>query len=149
MFAKLYSTEEGQILVKKSDENDEGLPEVRFYFDMDQYDLGVCELSCVNKAGSEEQNDELFDEVNLNTVISMRDKMAAEFGFLGDKSERFETVEQWKQGIRDVFKSKLNYSDELANNQADAFEDMYEGEDLKDLPTPLECFQAEMQASQD
>ena len=39
MFAKIFDTEIGQILVKKSDENDEGLPEVRFYFDMDSCDL--------------------------------------------------------------------------------------------------------------
>ena len=85
MFAKIFDTEIGQILVKKSDENDEGFPEVRFYFDMYSCDLGVCELACVNKADSEEENDKLFDRVDLKTVIDMRDKMTAEFGFPGSK----------------------------------------------------------------
>ncbi len=65
-----------------------------------------------------------------------------------EKKMIYQSIEEWKQGIREVFKSKLNYSDDCANNQADAFEDMYRGDELRELPTPDECFDAEMQASQ-
>ena len=59
----------------------------------------------------------------------------------------FESKEEWKQAIRDTFKAETGCTNAYADTQADAFADMYQDDDLKDLPTPFECYQAEMQAS--
>ena len=45
MFAKLYETDRGQILVKFDTDNDECAPEVRFYFEPEG--LGVCSTSVI------------------------------------------------------------------------------------------------------
>lgn len=53
MFAKLYETNFGQILVK-ADTDEDGRPEVRFYFEPDGF--GIC-----NQAASFHDNDEGWD----------------------------------------------------------------------------------------
>jgi hypothetical protein len=59
---------------------------------------------------------------------------------------KFESIEEWKQEIRNIFKQQWGCSDSHCNIQADAFEDMHSGCGLNDLPDPMECFEAEASA---
>jgi len=56
----------------------------------------------------------------------------------------YETIEDWKQEIRNIFKAEAGCSDHFCNVQADAFEEMH-SEDWPDVPTPRECFEDELQ----
>jgi hypothetical protein len=60
---------------------------------------------------------------------------------------KFKTIKEWKQGIREEFK-KNGYDYAAQNLQADAFEDMYKGDKVDELPSPAECFEAECNAGQ-
>lgn len=69
MFAKLFDTKLGQILVKK-DTNEDCNPEVRFYFEPEN--LGVCSIAASSKDDSEEswdQIDDLFDRIDEERAI--------------------------------------------------------------------------------
>lgn len=69
MFAKLFDTKLGQILVKK-DTDEYCNPEVRFYFE--SYIHGVCSISATSKDDSEEswdQIDDLFDRIDEERAI--------------------------------------------------------------------------------
>ena len=65
-FAKLFETERTQILVKRDSSEDDGRPEVRFYFQPYDADLGVC--SCALTFGDGEAGeaaaDKVFNEVD-------------------------------------------------------------------------------------
>lgn len=69
MFAKLFNTEIGQILVKK-DTDEDCNPEVRFYFEPEN--LGVCSIAVSSENDSEEswnQIDDLFDRIDEESAI--------------------------------------------------------------------------------
>lgn len=54
------------------------------------------------------------------------------------------SIEEWKEEIKAIFKAEAGCSDIHCQIQADAFEEMYEGEELSDLPTPRECYEEEL-----
>ena len=52
MFAKLYETKYGQILVKLDNDNDDSVPEIRFYFKPPE--LGICTIAVLYKDTAED-----------------------------------------------------------------------------------------------
>jgi hypothetical protein len=70
MFAKLYETEVGQILVKM-DSNEEYAPEVRFYFE--PQGLGVCSLATSFKDNAEgwDNQEKYFNEMSKEQATSI------------------------------------------------------------------------------
>lgn len=77
MFAKLYETEIGQVLVKK-DEGDEG-PEVRFFFTHEGY--GVCSVAIQfddNESGWD-SCDITFEKVDEDMATSIANNAINEF----------------------------------------------------------------------
>ena len=72
MFAKLFETEVGQILVKV-DTGDDTLPEVRIYFKPE--DLGVCStaFTWTNESESEQWDnaDSVFEELTEEKCVSI------------------------------------------------------------------------------
>jgi len=56
----------------------------------------------------------------------------------------YESIEEWKEAIKAVFKAEAGCSDSFCQTQADAFEEIHEGENLADLPTPEECYEEEL-----
>lgn len=80
MFAKIYDTaDHGQILVK-ADSNDEGAPEVRFFFQPEN--LGVCSMAITfsdNDGGWDEQ-DRIFAEMTEAKAGDMVAKVKASSG---------------------------------------------------------------------
>jgi hypothetical protein len=58
----------------------------------------------------------------------------------------FESVQEWKTEIKRVFKVH-GYSEMEQNIQANAFEEMFLGDKVSDLPCPTECYDAEMSAA--
>ena len=73
MFAKLFGTDKDQILVKL-DTNDDGNPEIRFYFEPEG--LGVCSIASSWKDDSDKSWDKaeaafaLIDEEKARNVVS-------------------------------------------------------------------------------
>jgi uncharacterized protein YrzB (UPF0473 family) len=68
-FAKLYESNLGQVLVK-IDSNEEGLPEVRFFFQPDL--LGVCNFAYSWPSDSDadwDRAEELFNSLDEEKVI--------------------------------------------------------------------------------
>jgi len=65
MFAKLYETDVGQILVKKGDDED-GQPVIEFYFHPEAKGLGVCSvmLEFFSDDDGESNRDEAFEKVD-------------------------------------------------------------------------------------
>ena len=70
MFAKLYETDLGQILVKQ-DATEEGVPEVRFFFEPE--DMGVCSvaLSFSDTEAGWSESDKAFNDVDENKAIGI------------------------------------------------------------------------------
>lgn len=72
MFAKLFETEEfGQILVKLDQSEDDCVPEVRIYFEPE--DFGVCSNAtkyCDNKKGWSSA-EKYFNELDQSTAMSI------------------------------------------------------------------------------
>lgn len=69
-FAKLFETDLGQVLVKK-DTNEDGNPEVRFYFEPPE--LGVCSVSMSAESDSDSAWDEVdavFDKVDHTAAVA-------------------------------------------------------------------------------
>lgn len=70
MFAKLFETEVGQILVKK-DEGEQG-PELRFYFQPEG--LGVCSVA-LDGFGDDENGwgavDKAFEEIDATVAVNV------------------------------------------------------------------------------
>lgn len=60
---------------------------------------------------------------------------------------KYESIEEWKEEIRTIFKQETGCSDRHAKVQADAFEEMYEDHELDELPKPQECYEAELDAA--
>lgn len=56
----------------------------------------------------------------------------------------YANIEEWKEEIKAIFKAEAGCSDTFCQQQADAFEELHEGEDLADLPTPMECYEEEL-----
>lgn len=56
----------------------------------------------------------------------------------------YESIEEWKDEIKAIFKAEAGCSDDFCQQQADAFESMHEGGDLCDLPSPQECYEEEL-----
>ena len=56
----------------------------------------------------------------------------------------YENMKEWKEEIKAIFKAETGCSDVFCQQQADAFESMYEGDDLCDLPPPQECYEEEL-----
>jgi len=84
MFAKLYDTKAGQVLVK-SDMNDEGGPEVRFYFQPP--DLGICSVAYTfedTKEGWDKRDKFLFDVNPLQAEAIAADKINEVMNIVGD-----------------------------------------------------------------
>ena len=69
MFAKLYETELGQILVKR-DTHDDGRPEIRFYFEPEGF--GVCSHALTYPDTDEGFNDrdKFFDSLTVEKAVS-------------------------------------------------------------------------------
>ena len=69
MFAKLYKTKLGQILVKFDTDGDECNPEVRFYFRPDG--LGVCSTAIVfnDDDSGWDKAEKLFNEINKKRAV--------------------------------------------------------------------------------
>ena len=82
MFAKIFETEVGQILIKK-DMGDKG-PEVKLYYEPPN--LGVCEIAFNWESEPEkkawENADEVFDKLNeemaVNTVKTITNRLKLE-----------------------------------------------------------------------
>lgn len=55
----------------------------------------------------------------------------------------YETIEEWKNEIKRLFKEKAQCSDSLCQIEANAFEEMHI-QDWPDVPSPQECFDEEM-----
>ena len=59
---------------------------------------------------------------------------------------KYTSREEWKQEIRNTF--KRNGYDWMAQNiQAEAFHDMHNDCKLHELPDPIECYEAEVDAA--
>ena len=56
---------------------------------------------------------------------------------------KYETIEDWKNEIKRIFKETAKCTDSHCQTQADAFEEMH-AQDWPEVPTPEECFEAEM-----
>ena len=72
MFAKIYETDLGQVLVKKDTNDDNSNPEIRFYFE--PKGLGVCNIALSMKDDSEESwvaMDKLFDRATKEKAYDM------------------------------------------------------------------------------
>lgn len=59
----------------------------------------------------------------------------------------YESIEEWKQEIRTIFKQETGCSDHCCNVQADAFQEMHGDCALNELPSPMECYEAECDAA--
>lgn len=59
----------------------------------------------------------------------------------------YSNIDEWKQEIRDIFKLNAGYPKEAQDIQADAFEEMHSDCKLSELPEPMECYEAEMDAA--
>lgn len=80
MFAKLYDTEVGQILILKELNEDNGNPEVRFYFQPEG--LGTCHMATTmpdDSDGSWDAADKLFDSVDKEKAVSLCKKLIDSF----------------------------------------------------------------------
>lgn len=62
MFAKLFDTSYGQVVVMRQD-NDSGEPEIRFYCEPEG--LGTCSMAFGYEDGQHEERDEGFEKVDL------------------------------------------------------------------------------------
>jgi hypothetical protein len=62
MFAKLFETKIGQILLKVEASEDNGNPEVKFYFEPEE--LGVCSMSFTQRDDSDSSWDAAYDFFN-------------------------------------------------------------------------------------
>ena len=60
---------------------------------------------------------------------------------------KYESIDEWKQEIKTIFKQETGCSDHHANTQADAFEEMHSDCELDELPSPTECYEAEVDAA--
>ncbi len=73
MFAKLYDTEVGQILVKIDSNEETDRPEVRFYFEPKE--LGVCQMGVQftpDENGSAwDQADKFFKEIDKEVALGL------------------------------------------------------------------------------
>ncbi len=79
MFAKIYETEVGQILIVKEANEDSGKPEVRTYFEPEGF--GVCNVAATMKDDSEEsweQVDKLFDKMTKEKALEAAKKIMTE-----------------------------------------------------------------------
>lgn len=80
MFAKIFETKEhGQILVKK-DQDEKGCPEIRLYFEPE--DFGVCSLgiSFSDSDKGDDSRDAFFSNVDEVRAIAMVSKVKAKSG---------------------------------------------------------------------
>jgi hypothetical protein len=62
MFAKLFDTKYGQVVVLKQD-NEDGDPEIRFYAEPEG--LGVCSMAFSYEEDKRDKQEEGFDKVNF------------------------------------------------------------------------------------
>lgn len=87
MFAKLYETKLGQILVKKDTNEDSGNPEIRVYFEPEGF--GVCHIDTAMRDDSESSwndLDTIFDKITSKTAVKAV-KAVLDSGAFSIKSE--------------------------------------------------------------
>jgi hypothetical protein len=78
-FAKLYDYEDGLQVLVKIDDNEQGYPEVRFFFSPE--DFGICSVAIIFQATDKgyERCDNLFRKTTKESALSHVEEIVREF----------------------------------------------------------------------